>query len=204
MITEETDMKTVPIHWIVVACLSLLAIGCAKTPAPDFYLLAPDVPSQPPGFEEGVAVGVGPVELPPHLDRNQIVSREASTKLQLSEQHQWAEPLKAGFTRVLIVALGLELDSNRIYALPTRRRQALDYQVAVDVFRFDGRLGGDVQLNARWAVLSGDGDTVLISKVSQIRVAIEGSDHGAFVAAQSLAVMRLGREIAGAVAAQMR
>ena len=71
-------MKTTPVHWTVIACLSLLAIGCAKTPAPDFYLLAPDVPSQTPGFEEGVAVGVGPVELPPHLDRNQIVSRAAS------------------------------------------------------------------------------------------------------------------------------
>lgn len=197
-------MKTTPVHWTVIACLSLLAIGCAKTPAPDFYLLAPDVPPQAPGFEEGVSVGVGPIELPSHLDRNQIVSRAASTKLQLSEQHQWAEPLKEGFTRVLIIALGLELDSNRIYSLPTRRRQALDYQVAVDVFRFDGRLDGDVQLNARWAVLNGDGSSVKISKVSQIRVAIEGSDYGAFVAAQSLAVMRLGREIAGAVAAQTR
>ena len=107
-------------------------------------------------------------------------------------------------TRVESLADSLELDSNRIYALPTRRRQPVDYQATVDVFRFDGRLGGDVQLNARWAVLSGDGDTVLVSKVSQIGVAIEGSDHGAFVAAQSLAVMRLGREIAGAVTAQMR
>lgn len=177
----------------------LLALGCAKGPPPQFYLLAPDSPTHLPGFEEGIAVGVGPVELPPHLDRNQIVSREAPTKLRLSEQNQWAEPLKVGFTRVLLIALGLELDSNRIYELPTRRRRNLDYQVAVDVLRFDGALGREVVLAARWSLLSGDGDRVLISKVSRIREPTTGVDYSAFVSAQSRAVERLGREIAASI-----
>ena len=82
----------------------LLAVGsgCAKTPAPDIYLLDSAAPTHLPGFEKGIAVGVGPVELAPYLDRGQIISRESATKLKASEGHQWGEPLKAGFTRVLM------------------------------------------------------------------------------------------------------
>ena len=192
-------MRTTAVGLIAILLPLLLAPGCAKGPPPQFYLLAPDTPTHLPGFEEGIAVGVGPVELPPHLDRNQIVSREAPTKLRLSEQNQWAEPLKVGFTRVLLIALGLELDSNRIYELPTRRRRALDYQVAVDVLRFDGVLGKEVVLAARWSLLSGDGDHVLVSKVSRIRESAAGADYSAFVSAQSRAVEQLGREIAVSV-----
>jgi hypothetical protein len=184
--------------------LPLLVVGCAKAPPPDFYLLAPGTPTQLPGFEAGVAVGVGPIELPLHLDRNQIVSRETSTKLRLPEQNQWAEPLKAGFTRVLLVTLGLELDSNRIYELPTRKRRSLDYQVAVDVFRFDGEIGGEVILGARWSLLTSDGNDILLSKVSQIREPVRTADYHAFVSAQSRAVEQLGREIGATVKSQQQ
>jgi uncharacterized lipoprotein YmbA len=173
--------------------------GCAKAPPPDFYLLAPQVPVELPGFESGVAVGLGPVELPPHLDRNQIVSRMTPSRLRLSEQHHWAEPLKVGFTRVLLITLGVELDSSRIYVLPTRQRRDLDFQVAVDVLRFDGQLGGEVELVARWTLLDGDSSNILSSEVAQIRVPNQGVDHEALVAAQSRAATELGYQIAAAI-----
>jgi hypothetical protein len=122
----------------------------------------------------------------------------------LSEQNQWAEPLKAGFTRVLLVTLGLELDSNRIYELPTRKRRSLDYQVAVDVFRFDGEIGGEVILGARWSLLTSDGNDILLSKVSQIREPVRTADYHAFVSAQSRAVEQLGREISATVKSQQQ
>lgn len=197
-------MKPVIVRLCAAVALNLLAVGCATTPPPDFYLLASSTPTQLPGFEQGLAVGVGPVEIPPHLDRNQIVSRETPTKLKLSEQNQWAEPLKTGLTRVLLVTLGLELDSNRIYALPTRKRQDLDYQVSVDVLRFDGELGQKVILGARWSLFSRDDDTLLFSKVSRVTEPTGGSDYSAFVDAQSRAVKQLGQEIAAAIKTQVR
>ena len=179
----------------------LLAVGsgCAKTPAPDIYLLDSAAPTHLPGFEKGIAVGVGPVELAPYLDRGQIISRESATKLKASEGHQWGEPLKAGFTRVLVVNLGLELDSNRIYEFPTRQRRSLDYQVAVDVLRFDGALSGEVVLGVRWTLLSGDGRRVLVSKVSSIEEAVRQPSYESFVNAQSRAVVQLAREVADGV-----
>ena len=179
----------------------LLAVGsgCAKTPAPDIYLLDSAAPTHLPGFEKGIAVGVGPVELAPYLDRGQIISRESATKLKASEGHQWGEPLKAGFKRVLMVNLGLELDSNRIYEFPTRPRRSLDYQVAVDILRFDGVLDGEVVLAVRWTLLSGDGKRVLVSKVSSIEEAVQQPSYESFVNAQSRAVVQLAREVADGV-----
>lgn len=183
--------------------LLVLGSGCAKTPPPDLYLLNSGAPTQLPGFEQGIAIGIGPVVLAPHLDRGQIVSRESATKLKLSENHQWGEPLQAGFTRVLLVNLGLELDSNRIYQVPTRQRRRLDYQVAVDVLRFDGTLNGKVVLGARWTLLRGDGDRVLTSKVSRLEEAVAASSYESLVNAQSRAVVRLAREIADAIKEQV-
>lgn len=197
-------LKTKNARWLVMALMSSLVLGCAKAPPPDFYLLAPQGPMQLPEFESGVAIGVGPVALPAYLDRNQIVSRQTASHLRLSEQHQWAEPVKAGFTRLLLIALGLELDSNRLYLLPTRQRRELDYRVSVDVLRFDGQLGGEVELVARWTLLNGDGKTILASRVAQIRTGSQGADYNAFVTAQSLAISELGREIARAVDEQTR
>jgi uncharacterized lipoprotein YmbA len=184
---------------ILAFLLLAVASGCAKTPPPDIYLLDSAAPSQLPGFEKGIAVGVGPVELAPYLDRGQIISRESATKLKASEGHQWGEPLKAGFTRVLMVNLGLELDSNRIYEFPTRQRRSLDYQVAVDVLRFDGVLDGEVVLAVRWTLLSGDGKRVLLSKVSGIEETVPQPGYESFVGAQSRAVVQLAREIADGV-----
>jgi uncharacterized lipoprotein YmbA len=185
----------------IVVAFSLLIIGagCVKTPPPDLYLLDAAAPTHLPGFEQGIVVGVGPVELAPHLDRGQIVSRDSSTKLKVAENHQWGEPLKAGFTRVMMVNLGLELDSNRIYEFPTRQRRSLDYQVAVDVLRFDGTLTGSVILGARWTLLSGDGKRILVSKVSSIREPVGAASYESLVSAQSRAVVLLAREISDAI-----
>jgi len=45
--------------------------------------------------------GVGPVTLPPYLDRSQIVMSDRANELNLAEFDQWAESLQTNFTRVL-------------------------------------------------------------------------------------------------------
>jgi len=189
-------MKDIYTKLFPVLLLAALAGGCAKGPPPEFYVLNPTVPAAIPGFEQGVTIGIGPVTLPPHLDRNQIVTHEDATKLLLSEQNQWAEPLKEGVIRVLVISIGLTLDSNRIYALPLRQPRDMDYSVAVDVLRLEGRLGGSAVLAARWLLLSGDGRKVLSSKVSRIEEPTSGPTMNDLVQAQSRAVSALGKEIA--------
>jgi uncharacterized lipoprotein YmbA len=192
-------MMSLPWRLVLLMAATTLAAGCPKGPPPDFFLLDPAAPSPLPGFEHGLSVGIGPVEIPAHLDRNQIVTRQSPVMLRLSERNVWAEPLEVGFSRALAINLAVALDSNRIYILPTRRPIPLDYRIGVEIARFDGELGGEVVLGARWTLFGPEADRVLLSKVSRIVEPTGGPDYSAFVGAQSRAIAQLGQEIAQAI-----
>ena len=151
------------------------------------------------GIEKGIAVGVGPVELPQYLDRPQIITRHGVNRLQASEAHVWAEPVKSSVSRVLVVSMAATLYSNRIYLVPRRVRTPLDWRVSIDIGRFDGDLGGKVLLAVRWSLFRGEDKDVALTRVSIIEEPITGDDYVALVSAQSRALTRLGKEIADAI-----
>jgi uncharacterized lipoprotein YmbA len=181
--------------------MSLVIVsGCApKGPPPIMYVLDSQAPAMLPAFEKGLVVGLGPVEVAPYLNRNQIVTRETGSRLGLSEQHQWAEPLKDGFTRVLLVNLGVALDSNMVFALPLRKRRDLDFEIPVEILRFDGELGKEVVVGARWSVLEGESQKILKTQVTVIREPLSSPSYEDFVATLSRIMAQLGQEIAAVV-----
>jgi uncharacterized lipoprotein YmbA len=71
----------------------------------------------------------------------------------------------------------------------------------VDVIRFDGPLGGDVSLIARWAILQGKDKKLVSVRKSTIIEPSGGKGYEAIVAADSLALEKLSREIAEAIKA---
>ncbi len=182
--------------WLGLAVVALLGAGCAKGPPPTLYLLDSTPDEQLPGFERGVAVGVGPIELPAYLDRPHIVTRRTSNRLWFSESHQWAEPLKEGVTRELAVNLALVLDSNRIYVLPQRQKTPLDFRVTIDFARFDGTADARAVLAARWSLYDGEARRLLVTKVSEIVVPARSEGYEDLVRAMSTALSMLGGEIA--------
>jgi uncharacterized lipoprotein YmbA len=184
---------------MIAAVLFTLA-GCATTPPPTFYQLEEPASTQLSGLERGIAIGVGPVNMPAYLDRPQIVTREEAHKLQLSEANVWAEPLKVSITRVIGVNLSNMLQTTRIFKFPRRDKAiSLAYRVALDIARFDGTLGGDVQLVARWTLYKGRGEEALLTRVSIIAEASGGEGYEKLIAAQNRALQALSREIADAV-----
>jgi len=187
-----------------VLALSLLAGGCAQGPPPTFYLLDAQPARDLAGVERGVAVGVGPVELPPHLDRPQIVTRATPHRLELSEAHQWAEPLKANVSRVIAANLSNLLSSNRVYLVPRRERTELDFEVGIDIARLDGRLGEEVALDARWSLREGGGGPLVLTRLSIIREVPAGGGYADLVAAESRALRALSVEIADAIRTKSR
>ena len=181
--------------------LPVLLAGCAKGPPPSLYMLDLPFSTKMAGIEKGVAVGVGPVEFPQYLDRPQIITRDGVHRLQASEAHVWAEPVKISASRVLVVTIAAALSSNRIYLMPRRVRTALDWRVMIDVGRFDGAIGGDVLLAVRWSLYRGEDKEVSLSRVSIIDEPVIEENYAALVAAQSRALTRLGKEIAAAIKA---
>jgi len=197
------DRRTITL--LVIIFLIFSASGCLPPakPPPAYYTLDPGPASELTGLEHGLAIGIGPLWLAPHLKRLQIVTRESNTQLRLSESHQWAEPLQVAIYSIIAIKIASELNTNSIYEFPLRRKRPLDYRVAIDVLRLDGRIGGEVECVARWIISSGDGKKELVSRISRIVKSTQGEDYDAFIQAESRAVAALGKEIADAIKSKM-
>jgi uncharacterized lipoprotein YmbA len=142
------------------------------------------------------AIGVGPVELPEYVNRPQIVTRTSRNELEVAEFARWGEPLKENFSRVLAENISVLLSTDRVIVYPWNRTAAIDYQVIVEVTRFDGAVGGDVSMRARWTVLGDRGEKILTRRNSSLSARADAKTYEALVAAQSQMVADLSSEIA--------
>lgn len=186
----------------VVITISVLTIaGCATTPPPTYFQLEEPANVQLSGVERGIAVGVGPLNLPAYLDRPHIVTRATEHRLELSEFNRWAEPLKDSMLRVIAVNLSNQLETTRVFALPRRRPVVpIEFKVEINVARFDGTLGGEVMLVARW-ILLGKEDQLISTKVSIIREQSGSGGYDALIKAQNRTLHKLSNEIVEAILA---
>jgi uncharacterized lipoprotein YmbA len=139
-------------------------------------------------------IGVGPVTLPPYLDRLQIVTRTSRAKLVLADFDQWAAPLQDTITRVLAEHLSLLIPTDRVVLQPWPRTIDPDYQVTVEVIQFDRAPGSQVVLAARWSLLDRDGKTLVMRK-SRFSMAAGAQDYEAAVTAMGRALESLAQDI---------
>jgi uncharacterized lipoprotein YmbA len=185
----------------------LLLAGCAETPPTRFYTLS-SVLAAPgeTGAEAGrdLAIGIGAVTLPEYLNRPQLVTRLGSNRVGLSDFDSWIEPLQGLFARTLAENLALLLDTDDVLTLPQRRPFRPDYQVEVEVTRFDADAAGNAVLDARWWVLGARGESELHSARTTLVEPVPADDRSAAVAALSQALGALSREIADVIAAAER
>jgi uncharacterized protein len=189
---------------VTLAIVALLSSGClGRSPSPRYYALS----SMPAGQQipkgkslaHNAVIGIGPIKLADYLDESQIITRSSDHQLIKAEYDRWAGSLKNNLTNVLAENLGDLLRTDRIFLYPWRTSVTLDYQVLVDIIRLDGRLGEAAWLVARWSILEGPEKQVLKMNRSSISEPVSGSDYAAVVAAQSLALAKLGQEIARAI-----
>ena len=167
-----------------------------------FYTLVPMAgpPTEaiPISAERGPAIGVGPVTLPGYLDRREIVTRRGRDEIELGEFDHWSEQLKDGAARVLAENLVVLLRTERVVLLSRQGSHPVQYQIAVDVARFEGAVGAAVTLEARWRILGRDGKELALRRSTVTEVA-GAQGYGAVVAAMSRALGALSRDIATAI-----
>jgi uncharacterized lipoprotein YmbA len=178
----------------------LFVLGCASSPPARFYTLSSlqeggRGPKESPS-DQGLGIVVGPIQFPGYLDRTEIVTRAGSNKITLSEFDLWAGLLQEDFNRVLAENLSVLLSTEAVTVYPRLRPGAAKLQITMDVTRFDGSLGGDVSLIARWAILEGKERKVVSLRKSTIIEPSGAQGYEAMVAANSRALEKLSREIA--------
>jgi uncharacterized lipoprotein YmbA len=191
-----------PATAVAAAALCLFA-GCSiLSPQPDrsrFYVLTASVDqSAPPDATSGLALGFGPVKFPDYLDRSQMVTRVAPNQVVYSDVHRWAEPLDRNFSRVMNENLTRLLNTDRIVSLPTFVPVAVQFDIPMEILRFESDDQGVVELAARWAIRSGNGK-LLYATESHITETASGTKKKEIVAALSRAVGKLSEELAGEI-----
>jgi hypothetical protein len=181
----------------------LFVSGCASTGPSRYYTLSP---LQKAGIEmrrseadQRLTIGIGPIRFPEYLERSEIVTRSNSNKIEISEFDLWAGSLEEDFGRVLSENLSILLSTERVTLFPQPKTLPLNYQVMMDVIRFDGSLGGDVSLMVRWMIMEGKEKKLVFIHKSSIIESSGAKGYEPMVAAQSRALERLSREIAEAI-----
>ena len=192
----------------LLVALSLAACG-SLSPRPDpsrFFTLSPISRTEATAAKSsaapgGVSLGIVPVKLPGYLDRNEIVTRVADNRLDVSAYDRWAEPLVEGFTWVVAQNLAALVPADRLVTYPWALDRKPDYQVEIEVLRFEVNAAQNVQLVARWAVVDGSSKKPPAVRESRLTRQVKSKSTEDSVAALSETVADLSREIADAVRA---
>ncbi|MBI9087808.1 MAG: membrane integrity-associated transporter subunit PqiC [Desulfobacterium sp.] len=171
--------------------------GCATQPS-SYYVLngpSPMVPDRTP--LQNIAIGVGPVSIPGHLDRPQIVTRAGQHRIAINEFHRWGDSLKRQVAETLVMNLSALLQTPRVTIYPWERALRPQYQVHVTVHQFEGEPGKGTTLDAVWQIVATETQTQILTRGFTISVPVEGTGMAAYVKAQSTALGALSRDIAG-------
>ena len=177
--------------------------GCAGTEPSRFYRLSTlqdtHTLQDTMTADQDISVGVGPINIPDSLKRPQIVTLTSTNELDLAEFDRWAGALEDNMATVIAENLSMLLSTDNVHIYPWSRSVTTDYQVIVDIIRFDGMLGENAVLIARRTVFGEDGQKMLMKKRVQYIEPAEGDDYGALVAAMSRALANFSRDTAEAI-----
>ena len=146
-----------------------------------------------------IGILVGPIRMALYLDRADIVIRDGQNQIRLAEFSQWAGPLQENFSRVLAENLSVLLATHSVGIFPGTRAMLFDFNVTVNVTRFDGIPGEKADLRARWGILDKNRKKMLFEKHSLLSQPTEADSLEALIAAESRTLADLSREIAEAI-----
>ena len=160
-------MRSMPfLPRLAVALLFSALAACGSDKPTRLYTLT-SLAEQPASVsDQGIAIGVGPITLPKYLDRPQIVTRIQGNSLNQADLDQWGGDLNDNITRVLATNLSDLLATNRVSIYPWIDRAPVDYQITLDITRFEKDVDGSVVLDAFWTIVDAKGGSVLVMRRS--------------------------------------
>jgi uncharacterized protein len=177
-------------------CISPLGTG---TPQTRFFVVSPlIVPESPAGElakKDEIGVAVEQLVLPSYLDRPQIVVRTGDNELHISEFNQWGENLRGNLSRVFLENLSLLMDSDRIFLVPSVKRQKPDFRVAVRIIQFERGHSGEPHLTVRWTLYNREKNIVFRENLLLKGENVGRNDYPAIVKVMSDLLADLSRRI---------
>jgi len=190
------------------AIVVALALGSACTmfaPRPDpsrFFTLTPLAePAGGTAVLAGRTLGIGPIELPPYLDRPELVTRVGPNEVRSAAFDYWAGSLSKQLKTMLSQNLQALLGPASVETYPWYSPSRLDVIVEVDFLQLEPATDGLAHLRALWRVKAGDPNKVIASSEPDLSRPT-APDAGSAVATLSELLAQLSGEIATAVRSQ--
>ena len=190
------------------AILAMAAVLCGcvvgSSTKTSFYALSAE-PAQvrdaaaPVAGADVTSVAVWQVAIPEIADRRHMVVRSSANRVEVSEQHQWAEPLKLGIARVLARDLEARLGPGYIVSAGQPVAGAPQLRVFVDFRRFEAVAGEGVTVEALWSVRPSRGEPRAGRSLAAEQAA--AGDYAGIAAAYSRALARVAQDMAASVTA---
>jgi uncharacterized protein len=192
--------------------LALLAAGCQSPPSRLYLLNSIPATPQPQAaaaasgssrpasagaHANGPVIGVA-VSVPEYLDRTDIIERTNANELKPNYDAQWGENLAVTASRTVSDNLATLLPSDDIMMLPSRSRRSFDYQVNLDLTRFESDPQGVSTLAGRWSIQDGEGVEKASGHVLRTESA-GGTGYDAMAAAMSRNLAAVSSDIANAL-----
>jgi len=169
-----------------------------------FYLLTPTADTAAPAqatvqsTRGDFVIGLGPIKLPPYLDRPEIVTRTAPNRLELSKEDRWGESIQNGFTSAMQRDLATQADG-AVILFPWYNTVHIDMQVQIDVYRFETGSQGTATLSAKWTILDSTGKNILYTVESHLTQPSKPGDMTDAAAALSRTIGDLSGQIANMI-----
>ena len=202
------SMERFGLSGVFLIAVLLMLKGCAilgagtQQPTKSYVLnslYSEDFETQPVANLSTIGILVGPIRMALYLDRTDIVIRDSQNQIRLADFSQWAGPLQENFSRVLAENLSVLLATHSVGIFPGTRGMPFDFNVTMDVTRFDGIPGERADLRARWGILDKSRKKMLFENHSALSQPTKDDSLEALIAAESRTLADLSREIAEAI-----
>jgi len=185
-----------------VLCLlvSAAAFGCARSPEPSFFALAPQ--SGTPTPSPALKIELRRPELPQYLDSEHVVRRSSPEQLQLSESERWGAPLDELVGTTIADDLSQRLPNCSVFAEGGAISAKPDVVVELGLSRFEMTPDGNVQLRAQSAVhFTGDPSRPSATQLQQHSLVARPADSStaAVIASMSALLAQLSDQIAHSI-----
>lgn len=140
--------------------LVVFLYGCAQSAPSRFYTLSALAQPTASGFQQ--AVSVGPILIPPVVDRPQMVTRLTQNEVKMDEFNRWSVPLQKDIARVIAENLAARLGSSQVTIFPQSPPDKSALRVTIAMLTFETGIGHRVILDAQWSIrIPGNGKTLM-------------------------------------------
>lgn len=161
---------------VAIALAAAALTACRSGPPQRFYVLDPVPSSHPLNSTPQASVQIAAVNVPPALDRQEMVRRQASDTLEISPVNRWGAPFADMVQNVLTQDLMSRLPRQAV-VLPRNSAPAGTLEITIDILQF-GNDSSSVVLDAGWSLYVLGSDTPKRSHNIRLTEQSASSEYG--------------------------